>query len=619
MTKRGSGRRGIGRRALLSAVLGLPVGLVGGLPGTPVAAQPATGTVAGRVFDRRTGASLGGANVTVGNDTHQRATVAHGAGRYAFTGIAPARNLDVIAFLPGYTYLLLNRDLVAGGSVTADFGIIPEPNPELVPTIHEPRISTVSAEPGQEVVFTMRVRPGSEVPLSPEVIVMNPALGRLVLLTPAGGDLWGGTWQVPDDLADGVYPWTFFAVDEACREPVVFPTLDLQVTARRFFPETGKTVPGAFLHYWTTRGGLAIYGYPISEAVEEVNPADGQTYQVQYFERNRFEYHPENGGTEFEVLLGLLGRQVTVGREDEPPFQGIPSFADTPERRYFEATGHSLGSSSGFRIGTALVVWPSSAIHLEFQEATKDGQTIRSRLRRARFEYQSSRRPARCCSVCSASKSTALKWKVATWRPDWCLGWRCWSGWGVLTALTPCPPLPPSRRGGTRPDHRSNSRRHRVRIRQVQASRRRRPWLGGTHRRRPRPPAPRSMRRPPTVGMRRRLAGGWWRSWPGAIAVIPAVVRAMVRRCGEVASHRRRPASALAFAPATRARWRALPASPTSAWTAHYCLRHGPGRGLPGSSGVGAKSPNSEGTLKVPPLLWKRRAGTRYAHLGVKP
>jgi len=30
---------------------------------------------------------------------------------------------------------------------------------------------------------------------------------------------------------------------------------------------------------------------------------------VQYFERNRLEYHPENQGTKFEYLLGLLGAE----------------------------------------------------------------------------------------------------------------------------------------------------------------------------------------------------------------------------------------------------------------------------------------------------------------------
>jgi hypothetical protein len=31
---------------------------------------------------------------------------------------------------------------------------------------------------------------------------------------------------------------------------------------------------------------------------------------VQYFERARFEYHPEYAGTDHEVLLGLLGSQL---------------------------------------------------------------------------------------------------------------------------------------------------------------------------------------------------------------------------------------------------------------------------------------------------------------------
>jgi hypothetical protein len=38
-----------------------------------------------------------------------------------------------------------------------------------------------------------------------------------------------------------------------------------------------------------------------------VNAADGKLYLVQYFERNRLEYHPENRGTRYEMLLGLLG------------------------------------------------------------------------------------------------------------------------------------------------------------------------------------------------------------------------------------------------------------------------------------------------------------------------
>jgi hypothetical protein len=70
------------------------------------------------------------------------------------------------------------------------------------------------------------------------------------------------------------------------------------------FPETNHTLSGAFYRYWRERGGLAIFGYPISEPFTEGG------YLVQYFQRNRFELHPENVGTPYEVLLGLLGRDL---------------------------------------------------------------------------------------------------------------------------------------------------------------------------------------------------------------------------------------------------------------------------------------------------------------------
>jgi hypothetical protein len=73
-----------------------------------------------------------------------------------------------------------------------------------------------------------------------------------------------------------------------------------------FFPQSGHNLR-LFRDWWTRNGGLAAFGYPISEELQEVNAADGKTYTVQYFERNRLEYHPENRGTSGEVLLGLLG------------------------------------------------------------------------------------------------------------------------------------------------------------------------------------------------------------------------------------------------------------------------------------------------------------------------
>jgi hypothetical protein len=74
--------------------------------------------------------------------------------------------------------------------------------------------------------------------------------------------------------------------------------------------ETGHTLRGPFLQYWQANGGLAVFGFPLTEEFVEKNQADGKEYLVQYFERNRFEYHPEQTNPRYKVLLGLLGLEA---------------------------------------------------------------------------------------------------------------------------------------------------------------------------------------------------------------------------------------------------------------------------------------------------------------------
>ncbi|MDQ5824043.1 MAG: hypothetical protein M3441_07505 [Chloroflexota bacterium] len=80
----------------------------------------------------------------------------------------------------------------------------------------------------------------------------------------------------------------------------------------RYFPQTAHNIGPPFLALWESRGGMPVFGLPRSEAFEEKSSTDGKTYLVQYFERNRLEYHPEHQGTQFEVLLGLLGLEQFV-------------------------------------------------------------------------------------------------------------------------------------------------------------------------------------------------------------------------------------------------------------------------------------------------------------------
>jgi probable HAF family extracellular repeat protein len=79
-----------------------------------------------------------------------------------------------------------------------------------------------------------------------------------------------------------------------------------------YFAETGHNVTRPeFAAYWQAHGGLAQFGYPLTEEFTETL-GDGNSYIVQYFERARFEWHPENGDP-YRVLLGQFGRQILGG------------------------------------------------------------------------------------------------------------------------------------------------------------------------------------------------------------------------------------------------------------------------------------------------------------------
>lgn len=167
-------------------------------------------------------------------------------------------------------------------------------------------------------------------------------------------------------------------------------TGSVRAATSRYFPETGKTVNDPFLSYWTTHGQLAQQGYPITEAYNEVNDADGKTYLTQYFERARFEYHPENNDPRFKVLLGLLGKEALTAKygDNQPdsatqtvPGGGSKTFSETGKT----VTGLFLDywNSHG---GLEQQGYPITEAYNEVNDA--DGQTyITQYFERARFEY----------------------------------------------------------------------------------------------------------------------------------------------------------------------------------------------------------------------------------------
>lgn len=180
-----------------------------------------------------------------------------------------------------------------------------------------------------------------------------------------------------------------------------FTTTPALAEDSQYFPETGKTVSGKFLQYWRTNGGLTTYGYPITDAQPEIDPETNQTFLTQWFERNRFELHPENAGTKYEVLLGLLGKDLRrEALEVDPDFLPAKPLggANQPNSQqiYFNETHHNL--SYGF-----LAYWQANGglerfgYPLSDERSEVDPETGRvfttQWFERARFEYHPENQP----------------------------------------------------------------------------------------------------------------------------------------------------------------------------------------------------------------------------------
>ena len=153
------------------------------------------------------------------------------------------------------------------------------------------------------------------------------------------------------------------------------------------FSQTGKMVRGTFLSTWQQHGGLAQFGFPISEEMQERSNTDNKLYTVQYFERAVFELHAENRPP-YNVLLSLLGTSEYKARYGSSGAQA--QRASAVSSLLFRETGKRVGGAfrdywerNGglFRFG-----YPLSE---EFQERSiSDGRTyLVQYFERALFQY----------------------------------------------------------------------------------------------------------------------------------------------------------------------------------------------------------------------------------------
>lgn len=132
---------------------------------------------------------------------------------------------------------------------------------------------------------------------------------------------------------------------------------------RVYFPQTQHYLSLGFLDFWLNNGGLPVFGYPITEELQQ----NGVT--VQYFQRAVFEYHP-NAPAGQRVQLRRLGAdimqqaetqwtashdrystvaaQIGLPPSDSPnPFAPAAPTENDSSNTYFQVTQHSV--SNGFR------------------------------------------------------------------------------------------------------------------------------------------------------------------------------------------------------------------------------------------------------------------------------
>ena len=165
--------------------------------------------------------------------------------------------------------------------------------------------------------------------------------------------------------------------------PSASPAAGQALNEGRAYPETGVTLAGEFIHFYDENGGLAQFGYPISEARTE------RGYLVQWTERQRLEYHPENAGTPFEVLLGLLGRELTEGF-DGPRFQAAGVNFESARQQLSPVQGHLFTETGQSVAGDFYRYWEAHGGVRVFgypisNEFTSDGLRVQW-FERARFE-----------------------------------------------------------------------------------------------------------------------------------------------------------------------------------------------------------------------------------------
>lgn len=152
------------------------------------------------------------------------------------------------------------------------------------------------------------------------------------------------------------------------RPPESFPASELRLGCR-FYAQTRHNVCGPFLQFLRIYGGatLARFGLPLNEAQPE-QLADGNTYLVQWFERARFELHPDQPAASL-VQLGLLGNELQPVGPSLLPIS-IPSLGRLDQAlKSFDLTSADVNTARTVTLALPITVLPADGNAILMQSA----------------------------------------------------------------------------------------------------------------------------------------------------------------------------------------------------------------------------------------------------------
>ena len=144
-----------------------------------------------------------------------------------------------------------------------------------------------------------------------------------------------------------------------------------------FSRATGHAVCGEFFTYFRTHGlnfdgaagfseaeSIALFGLPLGEPATEVN-SSGDRVRTQWFERARFEFHPQNPDP-YKVLLGRLGAETGPASAADACAGIPPSVNGTVTPACFKAgtlvTARATGFNANERVSYTVKPPPGSDI-----------------------------------------------------------------------------------------------------------------------------------------------------------------------------------------------------------------------------------------------------------------